>query len=62
MCPTWDVGKVGAMMQGVNFSRFKGFTLVELLVTVALAALLAGLAAPSFYALHGSQRDDGGRE
>lgn len=48
MCPTWDVGKVGAMMQGVNFSRFKGFTLVELLVTVALAALLAGLAAPSF--------------
>ncbi len=29
-------------------SQMRGFTLIELMVTIAIAAILAGLAAPSF--------------
>ena len=33
------------------FNRKKGFTLVELLITIALMAVISALAAPSFQAL-----------
>lgn len=36
------------MISGFNIERMKGFTLVELMIVIAIAAILASLAVPSF--------------
>ena len=43
----WKVARLGAIMH-FNVNRNKGFTLVELMITLAIAAILMALAVPSF--------------
>jgi type IV fimbrial biogenesis protein FimT len=47
---------VSARLREATPSRARGFTLIELLVTIAIAAVLAGLAAPSFRDLIANNR------
>lgn len=49
-------GGLGASLRVRSFGGARGLTLIELLVTIAIAAILAGIAVPSFQELMGSSR------
>lgn len=55
-CASSGSGQVCNLRRRGTWGRSKGFTLVELMVTIGIAAILAGLAVPSFKQLIANNR------